>query len=442
VARKQRGRYEGSIYQRKEDGLWIGEVSITPLNGKRQRKRVYGKTKQEVQTKLRTLQATYALGRLTDPEQFTLGDFLSLWLDTESKPTVCQTTLCRYEQHIRLYLKPILGDVLLNKLTPAHVHQLYNRMAKGGASADARKRVGTFLRQILKAAVNQGLITNNPAATVPLPKSTKEEFHPLNRSQAELFITEAKADRLFALYVLALDSGMRQGELFGLQWPDFDWEAGVVMVQRSLAEKAGRLWPKEPKTGGSSRRIELSPATLEILREHRKRMVKEGNGSGPVFCDTEGKWLRKGNFYSRSFQRIVERANARAIAEAAMNQTHPATLPDGFRFHDLRHSTATLLLLVNENVKVVSERLGHKGIEVTLSTYSHVLPTMQKKAAEKMQNILGPLLTKDTEGKPADQGETVGEDRVTVMVTAAEDALNVLTNSLSAGRNKGSETTA
>lgn len=349
---------------------------------------MYAGTKAECLARLRQLQTDVSLGRLTDTEKFTLGDYLTLWLENEARVKVAPSTYARYEQHIRLYLKPELGAVRLDKLTPFHVSQLYGRMERGGASASERMKTGKLLRQVLKAAKRLKLVTSNAAEDVLLPRVVKKEIQPLSPDQVKRFLKAAESDRLYALYVLAIDSGMRQGELFGLHWPDIDFDMGSVQVQHSLEEVKGNLRIKDTKTGAGRRRVDLSPFTLDALHEHRKRMVADGHVKGPMFCDTEGKLLRKSNFQRRSFEKVLARGNAQAEEEAARLGTEPALLPD-IRFHDLRHTCATLLLLADVNVKVVSERLGHRSIEITLNTYSHVLPTMQKGAAAKMQALFG-----------------------------------------------------
>ncbi len=148
----------------------------------------------------------------------------------------------------------------------------------------------------------------------PLPRAHKEEIQPLDPQQVPRFLEAAKTDRLYPLYVLAFDNGMRQGELFGLQWPDFDFDGGSVQVQRSLKEIKGKLRLKDVKTAKARRRIDLSPFTLSVLHEHRKRMLAEGHAAGPVFCDTQGGWLRKSNFQRNSFKPILKRAELLDVA--------------------------------------------------------------------------------------------------------------------------------
>jgi integrase len=388
MARKRRGRGEGGVFQR-PDGQWVGVLSQGfTAAGKRRRKVVYGKTKAEAQAKLRNLQSQADSGTLGDAGAMTLGQFLTHWLEVVHKPQVQQGTYDRNELLVRLHLGPRLGTVRLCKLSELHVERFLAEMIADGHSASCSRRCGRLLRTALKHAAKKRLIARNPALDVPLPRAAKAEMTVYDAGQAAAFLKAARADRLFALYVLALDTGMRQGELFGLQWPDFDFEGGSVQVQRSLQELKGKHKLKEPKTAKARRRIDLSRFALAVMLDHRKAMLAEGHVAGPVFCDTEGGFLRKSNLQRNSFKPTIKRANRAAVEDAAMKGSAQALLPE-IRFHDLRHTSATLLLMANVNVKIVSERLGHSNVELTLNCYSHVLPTMQKKAAEAMDGIFG-----------------------------------------------------
>jgi len=367
--RRRRGRQEGSIYQR-TDGLWVVAVSAGyPDAGRRKRRVVYGATKQEAQNKLFELLQRATNGQL-DQTRMTVATCLEFWLDglkTKQSPT----TYKRYNTVASKQIKPRLGRVPLVKLTPFHVSNFYRELAADGKSADLQNRSGRYLRQCLHHAVRIGLITSNPAAKVPLPRVPKAKIHPLDGGQVATLLQAGKADRLYALYYLAVDSGCRQGELFALERGDLDLTRGEITVTKSLEELNGQLRVKEVKTPKGKRRIKLAVSTVTALREHLDRMDNEGHGSQVVFCDTAGGYLRKGNVLRRSFKPLLREASLPAI-----------------RFHDLRHTTATLLLLAGVNIKMVSERLGHSTVELTLNTYSHVLPTMQEQAAEMMDGIL------------------------------------------------------
>jgi integrase len=367
MARKRRGRSEGSIFER-ADGQWVGSVSLGyDETGKRKRRTVYGATKQEVQKKLRQLQNDAATGMLADANSITVGQWLASWLQA-AKTRVQPKTHQRYEQLVRLRINPHLGGTRLAKLAPLHVQQLFAALERDGVSPRGRQMTGTMLHKALRDAVRLRLIAGNPAAEVEKPRPVKAKMRVYDEGQALALLDAAAGDRFYALFVLALDTGMRQGELFALGWSDVDFEARSVLVQRSLEEIGGRHRVKEPKSG-RGRRIDVSPFALEALQAHRRAMLAEGNcrPDSPVFCDSGGGWLRKSNFQRRVY-RPLQRA---------------ASLPE-IRFHDLRHTAASLMLLKDVNVKVVSERLGHASIQLTLDTYSHLLPGMQQVAAQRM----------------------------------------------------------
>jgi integrase len=371
ATRKRRGRGEGGIYQR-GDGPWCASLSLGyDGNGKRKRRTVYGDTKQEVQEKLRKLQADAAGGMLCEVRQVTVRQYLERWLKSV-KPTVQPNTFDPYQRHCNRHIIPKLGNHKMGQLAPVHVEGLYKDLMADGVSAALTRKVGTTLTIALGEAVRLKVIPYNPAADIRKPKAEKPEMQVLDPDQVAVFLAEAEKERLYALYVTALDSGMRPGELFALQWPDIDFNSGHMTVTKSLEEIAGRLWVKEVKTKKGRRRIDLSPFTVAALHEHCKRMLAEGLAAGPVFCNSIGTYLRRNDVRDHSFKPTLKRAK----------------LPD-IRLYDLRHTCATLLLLAGENPKVVSERLGHATVTLTLDTYSHVLPTMQKQAAAKLGRIPG-----------------------------------------------------
>jgi len=390
--RKRRGRGEHSVYQR-PNGRWAGVVSRGLLAGARKRNAVYGASKAEVLEKLHALQNGLAGG--VEPGRLTLEGYLQRWLSTMAQK-VAPNTYRRYEQHVRLHIVPILGAVQLSRLSALDIESFYVEMTRKGASSAEQFKCGTVLRMALKHAVGLRLIQHNHAGDVPRPKHTAATMHVLDLDQVAVFLDAAKSDPLYAMYVLALDSGARQGELYGLQWGDVDWRSNSILVQRSLEEISGKQTLKEVKTNKGRRRIDLSAVTMAALNQHRKKMLAAGRVSGPVFCNEDGGYLYKSTVRRWSFLPLLARTNE-ALAKAGLPLLpEHAKANDGktdsapaFRFHDLRHSVATLLLLAGENPKVVSERLGHAKVEITLNTYSHVLPTLQKGAAEKMNRILG-----------------------------------------------------
>jgi integrase len=219
---------------------------------------------------------------------------------------------------------------------------------------------------------------------VDKPRAPRRTMQALTPEQVSALIAAAETDRLGALYVLAVATGLRQGELLGLHWEDVDLDAATIAIRRQLSEDGGVLELVEPKSDKGRRRVELPEFAVSALHAHRDRMLAEGLGAAPlVFCDSQGNPLRKSNLLRRSFKPFLERAE----------------LPE-IRFHDLRHTAATLLLAQGVHPKIVQERLGHAQISLTLDTYSHVLPSMQKEAANKLDDLLNGLRTKGNAHSP------------------------------------------
>ncbi|HEV2357498.1 MAG TPA: site-specific integrase [bacterium] len=227
------------------------------------------------------------------------------------------------------------------------------------------------LHHALDQAVRWGMIPRNVCDAVTRPGAPRPIMQVLTPTQVSALLEAAREDRLHALYVMAITTGLRQGELLGLQWDDVDLTGALLHVRHSLHEVNGRLSLGEPKTARAKRPVDLPRIAVAALREHRERMLAEGHPHGWVFCDTEGGPVRRPNLLRRSFQPLLKKAGLPQI-----------------RFHDLRHTAATLLLLQGVHPKVVQERLGHSQISVTLDTYSHVLPSMGREAAAKLDALL------------------------------------------------------
>jgi integrase len=388
--RKKRGRRargEGGVRWREDKKMYVGEVRLP--NGKRPT--VYGRTEAEVREKMDRRRSEFAAGITGEANSMELRQWLDRWL-VLVKPTIEPNTYVPYERHCRLHIKPYLGVVKLAKLRRVHLQTLYAELAKAGVSAALQRKVATTMTIALNDTVDQELLVANPLASrrsrrSRKPKATRPEIHPLDPDQVATFLAGARSDRLFSFYRTALDSGARPGELFALLWQDVDFERGRIFITKSLEEIAGKLRVKETKTARSRRHIDLSAETLAALAEHRKAMLAAGFINGPVFCNSRGTYLRLTDLRVNSFKPILKQAG----------------LPD-IRLYDLRHTCATLLLLADVSPEVVSERLGHSTVTLTLDTYSHVLPTMQKKAADLMGQLLGQKPRGEIGGTMAVQG--------------------------------------
>jgi integrase len=376
TSKKRRGRGEGSVYFDEARRLWVSQVSLgqDPVSGKRRRETVYGATKKEVQDKLRDLQAKAADGRL-DQTDMSAKNFLELWLG-HIKPNVRAGTFKRYEIVVRKHLIPHLGNRALADLTAWDVAQLYRKLEEGGVPGPTRHVAGTKLRQALRYAVRLALIHSSPADRIDVPKLKRRVVRPLDVQQVQALLVAARQDRLYAIYVLALDTGARISELLALSWEDLDEARGELRIDKSLEAGKDRR-PKECKTRAGRRRVLLSAPTLAALREHRAHMAAEGHGSPIMFP------LSKGGYMNQWV--VLERHYYPTLARAGLPR---------FRFHDLRHTCATMLL-GKVNIKVVSERLGHANVKITLDTYSHVMPSMQEQAAAEMGALLAPLMPFD-----------------------------------------------
>lgn len=368
----RRGRGEGSIKQL-PNGTFKARMSYVDAAGNRHRPTAYFETKKEARAWLHDQHSKHGKGQLADSGRRTVGKWLDEWL-TIKKPQVEPNSYTPMETHVRLHLAPIIGRTALVKLRPSHIAAMYSALEEQGVSPAMRKKVGVTLTSALTDAVKLGLLASNPAKAIKKPKVNRQEIHPLDPAQVRAFLAATEQDRLHALYVLAIDSGARQGEVFGLLWSEVDWDAGCIAVVRSLEERAGHHRLKDTKSASSRRRIPVSAATMAALNAHRQRQLAEGHyrADGPVFVDTEGHFLRKSNVRRRSFLLALRKAK----------------LPATTRFHDLRHTSATLLLLAGVNIKAVSRRLGHASVVITLDTYSHVLPEMDEQAIAAMQRIL------------------------------------------------------
>lgn len=367
--RQRRSKGDGAVYQNAK-GIWTGYVTLgNAENGRPKRRYVYGKTSAEVREKLDKLRSDARSGLLCDPTRITVRQFLADWLDTVARPSIKPSTYIRYERIVRLYIVPYLGGFQLTKLTPLHIQGSFVDMRKDGLSPSAQESAFVILRAALGTAVKWALVPRNVCAAVEKPKVPKKEFQVFSPDEARRFLDAAKDDRYYALYVLALTMGIRQGELFGLTWRDLDLDKGTIRVQRTLADLNGTLEVGETKNK-KQRGLLLPKIALEALRIHKAELLSEGIKSDLIFCDTQGGPIRRNNFSRRSFKPLLKKAR----------------LPN-IRFHDLRHTAATLLLGEQVQEKVIQEILGHSNIKVTMDTYAHFKTWMQRPAIDKMDAI-------------------------------------------------------
>jgi integrase len=370
----KRGNGEGSVYQRKSDGLWVGSVSLE--NGKR--KVFYGKTKKEVTEKLITARHEQLQGVLVTAPAQTVKDYLEHWLEEVQKPTIRTSSYVKYRKVIYTYIIPAIGKVQLQKLTPQRVQSLYTSKLKEGLAPKTVQSIHGVLHKALDNAVKWNLIARNVCDVVSPPRVPQTEKQVLTVQQARLLLDHVKKHRLEVLLTVALTTGMRRGEILALRWSDINLEEGSLQVKRTVDYITHYGYVEtEPKTARGRRKILLSSFVVEMLNAHCLAQMEERHKAGDkwidknlVFCGLLGDFFNP-NYLLRVFKKILEDAG----------------LPR-MRFHDLRHSAATILLSMNVHPKVVQEMLGHSTINMTLDTYSHVLPSMQKDIVERWNDEL------------------------------------------------------
>jgi integrase len=375
--KRRRGHGEGTITQL-PDGRWQARVDFGYVGGKRKRKALYGKTRQEVARKLAKALADQQDGRLITGRDQTFGQFLASWLADSVKPSVRSKTHEGYARQVRVHIGPALGKVPLTKLTAQHLQTFYRLQLDKGQAASSVNRQHAIIHRALARAARWDLVVRNVADLVDPPRPEHKEMQSLTAEQVRTFLASAGESRYHALFVLAVATGMRQSELLGLRWVDVDLDRATVRVRQQLVyvPKVGFSFT-EPKTAKGRRAIVLPAFAVEVLRQHRGKQLAERlqayvwEDYDLVFPNELGKPEERGNLVRRHFLPVLAKAGLPRI-----------------RFHDLRHTSATLLLSQNVHPKVVQERLGHSTVAVTLNVYSHVLPPMQQEAAEQLERLL------------------------------------------------------
>ncbi len=356
----------------------MARYSVQTASGSK-RKAIYGKTRKDAAEKLAEALASRDKGLIFDAGTLTVSAYLDRWLNDSVRDTVRQRTWERYEQIVRVHLKPALGRMKLKNLTTTHARALYREKLYAGLASRTVNYIHITLSKALKDAVADGLIPRNVTEGVKAPRPKKKEVNPLTAEQACCLLEDARGERFEALYVVALTAGLREGELLGLKWEDIDLESGKLSVRRTLSETKERGHIFEPPKNGKGRNVKLSARAIGALKRHRAVQNAERlhvgtlwQDNGLVFSSQRGTTMSAKNLTARSFKPLLERAG----------------LTRSVRLHDLRHTCATLLLGKSVHPKIVQELLGHAAIAITLDTYSHVLPNMQSEAVAAMESAL------------------------------------------------------
>ena len=377
---KRRASGEGNIRKRK-DGRWEGRYTVghDPETGKAIIKNVLGKTQTEVKEKLKkAIEENVGIdyGRA---KTYTVGSWLEVWMENYAKVKLRPSTFKTSQGFLKNHIKPQIGGVPLADLTSLDLQRFYKHLLDGGRvdrieakkkpkglSAKTVRNIHQIISSALKLAVEQRLIAHNPADGCALPKAERKEMQTLPVEQLTSFLREAKDSGVFALYYIDLTTGLRRGELLGLKWSDIDLEKGDLRVQRQIGRIDGKIIEMPLKTKNAYRTLPLSADAIDVLMQQRR---KTGNSEWVFPSPTGGPMPPDSVLHM--LHRVLKRAGLPKV-----------------RFHDLRHTFATLALQNGVDIKTVSGMLGHFSAGFTLDTYAHVTTSAKREAAKTMGNIL------------------------------------------------------
>ena len=397
---KRRKQGEGTLRLR-NDGRWEGRVVVgyddkgLPIT-----KNVTAKTKEECAIKLEKLREQHGKPIEKINSEMLFGEWIDFWYRTYCKNTIRLTTQIEYENRIYQHIIPAIGNIPLNQLTQSDLQQFYAR-----EKSDGRKiRVETYgvglsdrviraihanCRSALEKAVQEGLIKTNPAIGCKLPPKKSREMKVLTQSEIVRFLNRAKEEDYYELFLLELATGMRRGEILALKWSDLNFKTGELQIERQVNVIHGDVIISEPKTKSSIRTAILPKALLKILSEYRKNIESEWIFPSPI-DDTKP---RNPPAVRKRLQLILERAGCPKV-----------------RFHDLRHTFATMALENGMDIKSLSAMLGHISSETTIDIYSHVTDTMRQQAAEKIDRRICSTEAKIPRSEERVRGDTTTPD--------------------------------
>ena len=376
---KRRSNGEGNIRKRK-DGRWEGRYTAgrDPVTGKQIFKNVLGKTQAEVKEKLQKALAQAGKIDFTKTGKYTVTMWMNEWFENVAKIKVRPSSHQTYRGYIDHHIAPNIGNIPLEKLTTMDLQKFYRKLlTKGrverkeaekqpkGLSAKTVRNINQVISSAMDFAVAQKIIPENPCKAVALPKVEHKEMQTIPAEQLQAFLQEAKATGVYEMYYIELATGLRRGELLGLKWTDIDWRNGIIKVRRQIARVDGQIVEAPLKTKNSYRTVTISQQAIEVLKQQKEKTNDEyvfpSPNGGPISPDSVNNMLK----------RVLARAGIPKV-----------------RFHDLRHTFATIALQNGVDIKTVSGMLGHFSAGFTLDTYAHVTTAAQKEAADTMGNVL------------------------------------------------------
>lgn len=355
---KKRSDGEGSLYFSESENTWIAEVTLP--DGRRKKKR--NKKQQVVKEWLLGYRNLLKEDSPLVDERITLAEFLAKFLEDTAKHTLKPKTYSTYKWLIEKHVIPEIGRIKLASLKPHHLQKLYGDKIDSGLSKKTVLHIHSVIRRALNEAIKWGLINNNPCSAVTPPRAEKSIPEVWSIEQAQEFLQAVREHRWYTIYLIALTTGARRGEILGLEWENIDFDRKTVSIQKTVSEISGKPVIGKPKTKRSRRKISLPDIVIDALKEL-------GGGTGFVFTTSNNTPITPRNLL-RHYYSVLDELDIPRI-----------------RFHDLRHTAATILLTKDVHPKKVQELLGHSSITLTLDTYSHVIKGIHSEAAEKMDGV-------------------------------------------------------
>ncbi|MEJ6952433.1 tyrosine-type recombinase/integrase [Natronospora cellulosivora (SeqCode)] len=379
-----RGDGEGTIYKRK-NGRWCGQITVgtNPKTGKPKRRTFYGDTRKEVAKQMTEAKHKLMTGTYIEPSNIKLSDWLDKWIEGR-KPSIAYSTYSNYKTMIKNHINPDIGNVKLKDLRARQVQDLLNYKlekgktnGKGGLSTRTVKYIYQTLHAALEQAIKERLIPANICAAVEIPKKQEEKrLHTWSIKEVYKFLEVAKEYRYYSIYFLALNTGMRRGELLGLKWKDVFIENKRIEVVRQLARTNNGLEFKKVKTEAGNRIIPITDDVVKFLKSHRIKQNENKLALGEAYNDKD----------IVSCSEIGTPISPRSLLREFKKIIKAADLPE-IRFHDLRHTFATLFIEAGGPIKTLQQILGHSSITVTIDTYSHVTDEMLIEAERKIETM-------------------------------------------------------
>jgi integrase len=374
---KRRDPGDGSIFQR-SDGRWVARLRDSAGRPRY----LYAKDRAHAKQRLTEAQTVVHTGQPFPDQRMTFGRYLLDWVAGLGAASVKPRTVAYYETYVRRHLLTSdLAQKPLSRLEPADLRRLYAAKLNSGLSSTSVHHIHAVIHVALQRAVDDGILGRNVAALVGRsnrPKVRRVEMNTIaDGDQPRRFLEAAKRERLEALLLLAITTGMRRGELLALRWKDVDLDRGTLAVTGSLQGVSRPTLNIATPKSGKSRSVALGTTAVNVLREHRKHQAQEQLLVG-------GEWRDLGLVFSTEFGDFLSPTTLRLALRRTLTR---ADLP-AIRFHDLRHSAATLMLSRGVHPKMASEMLGHSTIAITLDLYSHVTANMQRQAADAIDSAL------------------------------------------------------